>query len=56
MHLGDLVSIKRYHNREPLTGLVVGFNEAEDGGKEFVHILTEGRIQIFMHFDVEVIK
>ena len=56
MKPGDLVNVKRYHNLAPLTGLVIGFNEIEDGGKEFIHILAEGRIQIFMHYDVKVIN
>ena len=56
MKLGDLVSVKRYYSFPPLTGLVVGFNEKDEGGKEFIHILTEGKIQIFMHYDVEVIN
>ena len=39
-----------------LTGLVVGFNDKGEGGKEFVHVLVKGNIHIFMDFDLEVIN
>ena len=48
--VGDLVEA-----RGGIHGVVVGFNEKGEGGKDFVHILVEGEILIFMCFDVNVV-
>tara|TARA_A100001011_G_C14089125_1_gene747808 strand:+ start:377 stop:502 length:126 start_codon:yes stop_codon:yes gene_type:complete len=36
--------------------MVVGFNEKGEGGKEFVHVLCEGEVHVFMDFDIKVIN
>ena len=38
------------------SGVIVGFNKKGEGGKEFVHVLCEGVVLVFMDFDVEVIN
>ena len=37
-------------------GVIVGFNDKGEGGKDFVHVLCEGKVIIFMSFDIQVIK
>ena len=37
-------------------GVIVGFNEKGEGGKDFVHVFVGDEVLIFMHFDVEVIN
>ena len=56
MKVGDFVSCQRKFSEPPAKGIVVGFNEKGEGGKEFVHVLTEGRVIVFMHFNVEVLS
>ncbi len=42
---------------EIVAGIIIDFNTAGDGGKDFVHVLAEdGTIKIFHAFDVEVIS
>ena len=37
-------------------GIIVGFNEKGEGGKDFVHVLSEdGTVMMFNSFDIEVI-
>ena len=59
MKVGDLV--KAYSTVDwqevPVAGIIIDFNTAGDGGKDFVHVLAEdGTIKIFHAFDVEVIS
>ena len=56
MKVGDLVTCQRYHSLPPVSGPIVGFNKKGEGGKEYVHVLIGGKVIVFMHFDVEVIK
>tara|TARA_Y100001972_G_C7430226_1_gene221571 strand:- start:221 stop:361 length:141 start_codon:yes stop_codon:yes gene_type:complete len=37
-------------------GLVVGFNKKSEGGKQFVHVLSDGQVILYLFFDVEVIR
>jgi len=59
MKIGDLVwgyqqlpgpSIQK------VQGLVVGFNKKGEGGKEYVHVLTEGIVNIYMRHNLEVVS
>lgn len=52
MKVGDYVVCGRYSSR----GLVVGFNKKGEGGQDFVHVLIEGEVIIFMHFDLSIIQ
>ena len=57
MKIGDLVEcFSKCKDRRIVRGVIVGFNEKGEGGKEFVHVLCEGSIHVFMSFDIEVIK
>ena len=56
MKKGDLVIVYPKFNVGPDNcGVIVGFNEKGEGGKDFVHVLIEGYVEIFMSFDLEVI-
>jgi len=46
----------RYNHIRGYEGIVVGFNSKGEGGQDFVHVLVDGDIEIFMHFDLEVIS
>lgn len=55
--IGDMVVCRTQPNLLPPDhGLIVGFNKKGEGGKDFVHVLIEGEIQVFMHFNVAVIS
>jgi len=56
MKLGDLVECFTWANRRSVRGVIVGFNEKGEGGKDFVHVLCEGKIYVFLAFDVRVIN
>lgn len=57
MKVGDLVEcFKLCTDRRAVRGVIVGFNEKGEGGKDFVHVLCEGTVHIFMSFDISVIK
>ncbi len=59
MKIGDLVIVHpRFLSMTEgeITGVVVGFNEKGEGGKDFVHVLVDGSVHIFMEFDLKVIK
>lgn len=57
MKVGDLVLVhSRFDNGFELTGIIVGFNKKGEGGKDFVHVLCNGRIEVFMEFDIKVVK
>ncbi len=57
MKLGDLVEcFKICKDRRSVRGVIVGFNEKGEGGKDFVHVLCEGKIYVFLAFDVHVIN
>ena len=56
--IGDLVMCWPYGSRDISSiavGVVVGFNKKGEGGRDFVHVLCEGTVIIFMSFDIEVI-
>ena len=53
MKIGDLVMWRR--GGTSVKGIIVGFNKKGEGGKEFIHVLVDGEIQVFMEFDLEVI-
>tara|TARA_Y100001973_G_C5188126_1_gene329162 strand:+ start:534 stop:728 length:195 start_codon:yes stop_codon:yes gene_type:complete len=55
MRIGDIVWCWPFGSpgvSEKEIGLVVGFNQKGEGGKEFVHVLCKGTILIFMDFDI----
>tara|TARA_Y100000592_G_scaffold32435_1_gene51535 strand:+ start:1606 stop:1794 length:189 start_codon:yes stop_codon:yes gene_type:complete len=59
MRIGDLVRCWRWgipEMSEMSLGVIVGFNEKGEGGKDFVHVFVGDEVIIFMHFDVEVIN
>ena len=57
MKVGDLVSIDGIVNVRPeQKGVIVGFNEKGEGGKDYVHVLVDGEVSVFMKFVVEVIN
>lgn len=57
MKVGDLVEcFKLCTDRRVVRGVIIGFNEKGEGGKDFVHVLCEGTVYIFMSFDINVIK
>ena len=37
-------------------GLIVGFGKKGEGGKDYVHVLISGKVQVFMRHAVEVIN
>jgi len=56
MKVGDIV---RYNTAVTLnvTGIIIGFNEKGEGGKDYAHILRDnGDIEIRMSHILEVIK
>lgn len=55
MKVGDIVICQILYNHVPPRGLIVGFNKKGEGGKEYVHVLIDEVIRVFMHYDVEVI-
>ena len=56
MKVGDLVLCKASSGWPERTGIVVGFNEKGEGGKDFVHILVDNQVRICMSFDVFVVN
>lgn len=58
MKVGDLVRCNRGGDELGLwvEGLVVGFALKGEGGRDFVHILVDGEVEVFMSFNIEVIK
>ncbi|MEE3233434.1 MAG: hypothetical protein VX294_04650 [Candidatus Latescibacterota bacterium] len=52
LSIGDLVKSQL----SGTTGVVIGFNEKGEGGKDFVHVLVEGDIHVYMSFDLHIIK
>ena len=56
MKVGDLVRWLSGKRPRVCEGVVVGFNSKGEGGQDFVHVLVNGKIEIFMHFDLEVIS
>ena len=58
MKIGDLVEIFGNYTdeRRQVRGIIVSFNKRGEGGKEFVHVLCEGEVHIFMDFDIKVIN
>jgi len=58
MKVGDLVAC--WPNGTPETsdvvrGVIVGFGEKGEGGKDFVHVFCGGIVMTFMSFDIDVI-
>ena len=56
IRIGDLVSINATDNQPEKKGLVVGFNKKGEGGKDYVHVLVDGTVSIFLRFAVEIIN
>ena len=59
MTKGDLVRCITYHPAAGYSlgiGIIIRFNETGEGGKDYVHVFCENKINIFMAFDVEVIN
>ena len=59
MQIGDLVRCWPWgipEMSDMVLGVIVGFNEKGEGGKDFVHVFVGDEVLIFMHFDVEVIS
>ncbi|MAI57590.1 MAG: hypothetical protein CML56_01145 [Rhodobacteraceae bacterium] len=65
MKIGDLVEIwttetelGRLANHQLINpkGVIVGFNKKGDGGKDYVHVLIDGKVSVFMRFAIEVIN
>ena len=55
MKVGDLVIVKESPERPEQKGVIVGFNKKGEGGKDYVHVLVEGDVLVFMKFTVEKI-
>ena len=58
MKIGDLVYCYPTGTKDTsyrTQGVIVGFNDKGEGGKDFIHVLVEGKVCLFMFFDVEVI-
>ena len=58
MKVGDLV---RCHRRTRVSspwgeGLIVGFGRKGEGGKDYVHVLINNKVEVYMRFNVEVIN
>ena len=59
MKVGDLV---RGYQQLPgpaiecIQGLVVGFNEKGEGGKDYVHVLSAGEVHVYMRINLEVVS
>ena len=59
MRIGDLVACYPLGIpglAERVIGVIVGFNEKGEGGKDFVHVFVGDEVVVFMDFDVEVIN
>lgn len=59
MKIGDLVICTPQPTPQILkdtTGVIVGFNQKGDGGKQFVHVYIAGQIYIVLSFTVVVVK
>ena len=59
MKVGDLVACQ--HTRPAFEGvwcegLIVGFSTKGEGGKDYVHVLIDGKVEVFMRFKIEVIN
>lgn len=51
MNVGDLVRCGPSWSE----GIVVGFNEKGEGGKDYVHVLVDGSVGVYLSFGVEVV-
>jgi hypothetical protein len=65
MKIGDLVeiwttssdAIRRSTDKfKEKKGVIVGFNKKGEGGKDYVHVLIDGEVCVFMKFAIEVIN
>lgn len=58
MKVGDLVqAFAPYLPEADSIGIIVGFNEKGEGGKEFVHVLiSTGLVLMYNSFDLKVIN
>lgn len=57
MKIGDIVECQAAFRDQPQAkGLIVGFNKKGEGGKEFVHVLIDDKIEVFMYFEIRVIE
>lgn len=59
MKLGDLVICYPIPDGDFLQvsthGIIVGFNKKGEGGKDFVHVLTNGTVNIYLSYDIELL-
>lgn len=47
----------RKNNDKPdVVGVIVGFNKKGEGGHDFVHVLVDNKVHVYMFCDLEVIK
>ena len=51
MKVGDLVRCGPSWSE----GIIVGFNKKGEGGKDYVHILVDGSVGVYLSFGVEVV-
>jgi len=59
MKVGDIVTCQHAHPTFEgvwCEGLIVGFGAKGEGGKDYVHVLVDGKVEVFMRFNVEVIN
>ena len=65
MKIGDLVeiwttssdAIRRSTDKfKEKKCVIVGFNKKGEGGKDYVHVLIDGEVCVFMKFAIEVIN
>lgn len=56
MKIGDLVECRISWTDSWKEGLVVGFGLKGEGGKDYVYVLIDCGIEVFMWFNVVVIK
>jgi len=52
VRVGDIVCSAIHQ----ITGVVIGYNEKGEGGKDFVHVLVDGEIVVCMFFDLHVVN
>ena len=55
MKVGNLVICQRHSETNWHEGLIVGFGTKGEGGKDYVHVLIDGNVEVFMRFNVEVV-
>ena len=57
--VGDLaeVLLKPGQGKSPLVGygVIVGFNEKSEGGKDFVHVYIDGKYEVFLAYEIKLL-